>query len=212
MSDETKDNISIKEIAITDIRLKKTAAVARQILFSFFDVYRHIIPVFDKASIYRIPFQYYDKFREKDKNQYFHEMSRLEKLKFVKKYFDGKEYFLELTPKGKKHLKKYLTQEIEIDRPKNWDKKWRVVIYDIINDKKDRREILREKLEQIGFLQLQESVYVYPFDCLTEINLIKNMYYLVKNVQYLVCERIETEIDLIEKFYDNGILTQKMLK
>ena len=125
--------------------------------------------------------------------------------------FENKDKFLELTPKGKKRANGLVLDNIKIVRPQKWDQKWRVVIYDIANDKKDKREILRQKLEHLGFLKLQESVYVFPFDCLQEINLLKRMYYLGQNVQYLIVERIETEIDLLSRFYDRGILTKKMV-
>lgn len=207
---ETTEDL-VEKIQFDDIALKEATTLAREILLSFVDAYRWIIPMFDKRGVYRIPFAYYDKFRAKDKDYFYHEMSRLKKSKFVKKYFDGKDYYLELTPKGKKLIKSYLTQDLEIKKPAKWDKKWRIVIYDITNDKKDRREILRQKLEHLGFLKLQESVYVFPFDCLTEINLLKSMYYLNTNVQYLVVERIETEIDLLSRFYDLDILTKEMM-
>lgn len=211
---KNSDQNSERKMRIDDIRnieLKETAVLAREILLSFVDVYRWIIPIFDKANVYRIPIKYYEKFRDKDKEYFHHEMYRLKKAKFIRKYFDGKEYFLELTNKGKKQIKQYLTEDLEIKKPVKWDKKWRLVIYDIADDKKDRREILREKLERLGFIKLQESVYVFPFDCLNEINLLKKMYFLDKNVQYIVAERIESEIDLLSKFYDQETLNKKMM-
>lgn len=199
------------DIKIDEIQLRKTTAIARQVLLYFFDVYRWVIPMFDKGRVYRIPFYYYDKFRAKDKDKFRSEMYRLSQAGFIKKYFDGKEFQIELLKKGKEKLKNYLTQDILIPAPKKWDKKWRIVIYDISNDKRVRRDILRTKLENLGFLELQESVYVYPFDCLKEINLIKNMYFLGPYVQYIIAERIETEIDLIKKFFDRGILKKSMV-
>lgn len=208
-----KDNQEIAErIQFNDIALKEATTLAREILLSFVDVYRLVIPIFDRGCAYKIPLKYYDKFRADNKARFYHEMSRLKKAKFVKKYYDGKNYYLELTPKGKRLIKSYLTQDLEIKKPTKWDKKWRIVIYDIANDKKDRRDILRQKLENLGFLKLQESVYVFPFNCLQEINLLKKMYFLDRNVQYLVVERIETEIDLLSKFFDRGILTKKMME
>ena len=207
-NDENKNG---NKIEYSHLTFRKTTAVARQILLTFVDVYRQIIPIFDKANIYRVPFHYYDKFRTKDKENFRQEMYRLKRTGFVKKYFDGKDYYLELTQKGKNQLKIYITQDMAIRRPKKWDRKWRLVIYDIANDKRDKRDILRAKLESLGFIKLQESVYVFPFECLIEITLIKQMYYLEPHVQYLVAEGVETEIDLIEKFFDRGILTKSML-
>lgn len=211
MDTKEQNNKLRQAIQFDDIALKEATMLSKQILLSFVDVYRWIIPIFDKRGIYRIPIKYYDKFRDKNKEHFYHEMSRLKKSKFIKKYFDGKNYYLELTSKGKKQIKSYLTQDLEIKKPARWDKKWRIVIYDIANDKKDKREILRQKLDSLGFLKLQESVYVFPFDCLNEVNLLKEMYYLGPSVQYLVVERVESEIDLLSRFYDREILTKKMM-
>lgn len=81
------------------------------------------------------------------------------------------------------------------------------MIYDISNDKKNEREAVRRKLENIGFLKLQESVFVFPFECLEVVNLFKETYFLGPYVQYIVAERIESERDLIHEFYDRKILT-----
>lgn len=200
-----------EDIKFDEINLRKTSIIARQILLYFCDFYRWYIPIFDKRRVYRIPFYYYDKFRSKNKDKFRWEMSRLQRAGFVKKYFDGKDNYLELTQKGKRQIKSYLTKDMEISVPKKWDRKWRLVVYDIADDKKSEREIVRQKLENLGFLKLQESVYVYPFECANEIGLLKGMYFLSPYVQYIVADRIETEIDLIKKFLDRGTLTKNML-
>ncbi|KKQ90855.1 MAG: Transcriptional regulator, PaaX family [Berkelbacteria bacterium GW2011_GWA1_39_10] len=208
---KSKLNSELEPEELKNIELKKTEIVARQILLYFFDFYRTVTPLFDKARFYRIPFKEYDKFRENDKIRFSHEFYRLRRAGFIKKYFDGKEYQIELLPKGQKLLKRHITQDLEIHFPEKWDKKWRIVIFDIPNDKKVKREILRTKLESLGFLKLQESVYVFPFDCLAEIQLLKNLCFIEPYVQYMVVERIETEINLMKKFYDLGILEEKMM-
>ena len=45
-----------------------------------------------------------------------------------------------------------------------------------------------------------------------EINLIREMYLIKPNVQYILADRIETEIDLIQKFTDIGVFTEKIFK
>lgn len=194
-----------------NLQLKKVSAISRQILLTFLDINRHILPIFDKRNIYRLPFKKYDKFREADKIRFQQEMARLERAGFIKKYFDGKKHWVELRPKGKNQLKRFVTQDIEIAVPSKWDRKWRLVIYDIANDKKDIRQIIKNKLDNIGFVKLQESVYVFPFDCNKEIELIKTMYFVQEYVQYITADQIETEINLINIFLNRGILKQDML-
>ena len=195
-------------MTMDEIKLGKAVLVTEQILLYFIDVYKTIIPIFDKARVYRVPIKMYDKFRRQNKLKFSQEMYRLKKAGVVKEYFDGKERFLELTLKGKEKLKRQITNKLEVQKPKKWDKKWRVVIFDIPNSKKLARDIFREKLESIGFLKLQESVYVFPFECKPEINLLKNMYNLSQHVQYLLVDRIESERNLIEKFYDRNLISE----
>ncbi len=194
-----------------EIKLRKTGIIARQILLYFVDFYRYAIPIFDKAGIYRIPFKEYDKFRKKDKVRFSQEMYRLKRAGVIKKYVDEKGEFIEITPKGQKMAKKYFTEQLEIKSPLRWDKKWRLVIFDIPDNKKRERDVLRGKLERLDFFKLQESVYVHPFECGGTIEALKKMYFIEPYVQYVLADRIQTEKNLIEEFYDRGILDEKVI-
>ncbi|MBM2820735.1 MAG: phaN [Candidatus Berkelbacteria bacterium] len=195
-----------------EIQIEKTKIISRQILLYFIDFFRLTHTGIDKKGIYKIAIKEYDKFREKDKIRFSREIYRLKQKGFIKKYLDGQEQYLELTTKGKEMVKKYIVAGLKIDTPSLWDKKWRIVIYDISNDKKNEREFLRRKLQEIGFIKIQESVFVYPFECLETINALRGMFYLGPHVQYIIAERIETEQNLIKKFLDRGILSNHHIK
>lgn len=195
-----------------NITLKKTIAYSRQILFTIVDINRILaFPFFDTTKIYSSSIKKYDQFRINDKIKFTKEIYRLEQAGFIKKYIKEKEENIILTRKGKKAVRKYITEEIDINIPQKWDKKWRIVIFDIPKDKNKRRDVIRNKIEKMGFYQLQKSVYVHPFDCIKEINYIKKSYYLEPYVQYIVADRIESEKDLIKIFIKKGILSDKML-
>ena len=66
--------------------------------------------------------------------------------------------------------------DIKIKKPKKWDKQWRIVIFDIPEKFKGAREALREKLKELGFVELQKSVFAYPFECEDEINFIVEVF------------------------------------
>jgi len=193
------------------IKLKKSKIIARQILLYFIDFHNEIFGLFDRHGIYRVPLKAYEEFRIEDKVKFSQELYRLKRHGIIKEYFKDKEPYLELTLRGKETLKRYLTGDFIIEKPLKWDKKWRLVIFDIPNDKKKTRDILRHKLETLGFFNLQESVYVFPFDCQNEIEVLKNIYYIKPYVQYIVADRIETEIDLLKKFTDRGFLTEEII-
>lgn len=90
-----------------EIKARKTLIVSRQILLYFMDFFRLSLPIFDKANFYRVPFEKYDKFRHRDKVKFSKEIYRLKRNGFVKKYFDGKDEYLELMPRGQKQICKY---------------------------------------------------------------------------------------------------------
>src|SRR3989344_2831453 len=72
---------------------------------------------------------------------------------------------LELTKKGQEALKGYEFQDLEIEKPKNWDGKWSFVMFDIPEKSRYARDVLRDKLESMEFFRVQQSVWVYPYPC-----------------------------------------------
>lgn len=49
-------------------------------------------------------------------------------------------------------------------RKKKWDGKWRVVVFDIPEKERRLRAYLRQKLLELGFGMMQESVWISPLD------------------------------------------------
>lgn len=112
---------------------------------------------------------------------------------------DGKT-FVRLTDKGEQELLRYRLREMTIERPKKWDKKWRVIIFDIREKRKVIREGLRNELRNLGFKKLQNSVWVFPFECEEAIILLKSYFHLGKDVLYMTVEKIENDKWLKEEF------------
>lgn len=46
-----------------------------------------------------------------------------------------------------------------------WDGKWRLVIWDVPEKRRQARDLLRFKLKQLGFKQWQQSVWASKVDC-----------------------------------------------
>lgn len=78
---------------------------------------------------------------------------------------------LQTTITGINRLKKLEFTYLEMDKP--WDKKWRIVMYDIPEDQKVAREQIRRLIKQLGFVQLQRSVWIHPLPCLKQFEQIK---------------------------------------
>ena len=105
-----------------------------------------------------------------------------------------------LTKDGKKKALKYQIDEIKIKKPDKWDKKWRIVIFDIPEKKKKIREALRDKLKEIGFKELQKSVFIYPYPCEDEIDFIIEVFEIRPHVRFLIVDSFTNEEQFRLKF------------
>ena len=102
---------------------------------------------------------------------------------------------LVLTDKGKQKLLKYDFEKMRIPRQR-WDGKWRIVIFDIPEKQREARDSLRDKLKNLGFHELQRSVFVYPLDCGNEMEFIIEFFNIRKFVRYGTLDSIDNELHL----------------
>jgi hypothetical protein len=110
--------------------------------------------------------------------------------------------FVSLTDEGKRVAGKYQINDLKIRKPKKWDKKWRILIFDIVDKHKIKREALRGKLKELGFYQLQKSVWVYPYDFEREAVLLREFLGLeIKEVTIITESKIEGDAGL-KTFFD----------
>jgi CRISPR-associated endonuclease Cas2 len=112
-------------------------------------------------------------------------------IEFVEK--DGKKY-VQLTELGEKILNLDREKLKLIDnKPKRWDHRYRLVMFDIPEKRKNVRKLLRFEMQEVGFLRIQDSVWVYPFDCEEFIALLKAELRVGKDILYAVVEEIEND-------------------
>lgn len=83
---------------------------------------------------------------------------------------------------------------------RHWDKRWRVVIFDVPEKRRAVRNKLRTMMRELGFVRLQDSVWVYPYDCEDMIALLKAELRIGLSVLYMVVEHIENQKHLEEQF------------
>ena len=108
--------------------------------------------------------------------------------------------FVRLTAAGKKELQHYELGEKTIIKSKRWDGKYRLIIFDIKEWKRNVRDELRGWLGQLGFVRLQNSVWVHPYECHEIITLLKSHFHIGKEILYLVVESIENDRWLKKEF------------
>jgi len=181
---------------------------AGEVLSSLFDL---AAPFFEASPLYRKPIKKYLKQLQIEKKQFFNKLNYFKKMGYIKTFVENKEKFLELTPKGFDYLKKFSFDNITIKRPKKWDGKWRIIIFDIKEKLKNNRDTLRWKLLQLGFYQIQKSVYVYSFECTNEITLLTKHLLIADSVLIMIADIIQGEEKIIKFFLDKNILTNSDL-
>lgn len=116
---------------------------------------------------------------------------------------DGK-IKVKLTNKGESRIKEFSFETLKIQKPLRWDKKWRILIFDIPTKPKiynQAREALRVKIKNLGFYQMQKSVWVYPYECEDEILLIAELYQVQKHIEIITAEKILHE-NIIRKVFN----------
>lgn len=112
--------------------------------------------------------------------------------------FDEGRY--KLTSQGEKILRRWQFADFKLQNPKKWDKKWRVMIFDIPEKLKKIRNHLTLLLHEAGFIRLQDSVWVYPYDCEDMITLLKTDFGIGKYLLYLIVDEIENDKHLRKGF------------
>src|SRR3989344_189711 len=109
---------------------------------------------------------------------------------------NGKQ-FLSLTDKGERKLLYYKVTE---KKKYKWDNKWRIVIFDVWENVRHKRNLLRYEIKDFGFIQLQRSVWIYPYECADFIELLKTDLSFGKNIRYMVVEKLDHDENLRKRF------------
>lgn len=184
----------------------------RNILLGFVD----FGTIFAKSSskggnFYRQPINNYFRWREKDQINYAKKYYYLKKKKLIRTFIKNKKTYVELTVKGKKRALYYCQKKIAIKRAKKWDGKWRIIIFDIPESRKFKRDTLRNRLKFLGLIEIQKSVYVYPFDFKRELDFLVGWLVIYKYAKYIIGDIIQGEEIIIKTFLNKKILCEEDL-
>ena len=127
-----------------------------------------------------------------------HRLARQGLARWVKR--DGKTY-LRITAAGQ-HKLAFATEKMKLKGEKRrWDKRWRMVAFDIPERRRVTRAKLRATMAEVGFIRLQDSVWVYPYDCEEFIALLKAELKVGKDALYAIVEKIENDKAIREHFH-----------
>ena len=126
-------------------------------------------------------------------------LRRLHKRGFIAFEERGGNKFARITQNGKRELLRHQLRE-KIMQPPRWDGKWRLVVFDIREYKRAVRDKVRNELSAFGFRRLQQSVWVYPYDCEEMVVLLKADHRIGREVLYITAGKIENDLWLRSEF------------
>jgi DNA-binding transcriptional regulator PaaX len=90
-------------------------------------------------------------------------ISRLAKQNLIRKDYND---IIALTELGRrKALTAFIKAELGLHKKdgQHWDGGWRIVFFDMPEEKRRHRDHLRQVLKAIGFREFQRSIWAYPF-------------------------------------------------
>ena len=120
--------------------------------------------------------------------QEFNLMKKRREIDFIKE--ENGVCVYRLNDKGKSKIKKFILDELLVAVPGKWDKKWRLVVFDIPERWRKERRAFRLKLQEMGFYQCQKSVWIHPFPCIEEIEFLKDIFKIKPFVKLFIVDEM----------------------
>ena len=107
---------------------------------------------------------------------------------------------IKLTDKGRQKLLFFNLGEIQSKESVKWDGKWRMVFFDVAETDRDKRDSLRGYLKKLGLKQMQESVWISPYDIGNEVRYLRELLEIPHSVKLGVLDEIENA-EVLRKWF-----------
>lgn len=163
------------------------AATGMVIAFSALPGLAHIFKLFDAKT-------------NTEKMRVRQSLRGLERRGYLQLYKKDEKEYVKITPLGKDMM---IWRSIVLKRPKKpekWDGLWRLVMFDIPENRRKSRNALRFALQKMGLVQIQKSVFLYPYPCKKEIDFVAGYFKIRKGITYATANNIEGGTALKKKF------------
>jgi CRISPR-associated endonuclease Cas2 len=166
---------------------KKNLTLVKEILLGVCETSKDIQEIFTN------PHQW-ENYPKRNKKTIYDTVYRLEEQGYLKKVeAKGRKKYI-ATLKGKAKILAYLRKD------KKWDGKWRIVVFDIPETKKKMRNFFREKLFDLGFRKLQESVWISPYNIADTVEELIELCDAKPYIHYLLVEELDNR-DVLTKLF-----------
>lgn len=138
-------------------------------------------------------FKYFDPKNTKDKWKIKRSIARLEGSNLIKKKLvAGEEQYI-LTETGKVRAMRYHLYSMKIAEQPKWDGLWRIVMFDIPENKRIARRAINLALKKLGCIQYQKSVFITPYPCAKEIDFVGKCFDVRRHIHLITAKEIGDE-------------------
>lgn len=144
--------------------------------------------------------EFYPPLRKYKVNQIKRSLTYLHQKKLIGLEKDGDKTVVKLTEKGKEKIIKFKLEDLQIKPQRVWDKKFRLIIFDIPETFKYARKVFADKLKELGFVAMQKSAWVYPYPCADEFEFLISVYEIRPFVKLVTISAGELELHWQKKF------------
>lgn len=185
---------------LNKLKERKFISISKTILAILFEIGELHLKAF-------FPHPYYHTFcNHKSSNAFKLSIARLQKRGFVS--IDHKLEKVKLTHYAyneakfaNRHIKSLIFKNSSLaEGAQNWDRNWRIIVFDIPEKLRNLRDDLRSLISEIGFMEFQKSVWVYPFKVPDFILEALNDAKIKKYVRFLLVSEMDYDWDLRRKF------------
>src|SRR3989344_1027214 len=108
---------------------------------------------------------------------------------------------IELTEKGKALAEELtLKDELRPEKQRKWDYKWRIIMFDVWERRRNVRDELRRTLKEFGFVRIQDSAWTYPYPCEKLLVFLRTHLKLGRASLYVVADKVKYDEPLRRHF------------
>ena len=108
---------------------------------------------------------------------------------------------IRLTSAGIKEAAKYKINDLKINYSKQWDEKWRIIIFNLSEKEKSKKQAFLKKIKELGFQDLQKNVWIIPFACSKEIKALREFFDIsIKDLKLIEVSELEGD-EALRKFF-----------
>lgn len=93
-----------------------------------------------------------------------------------------------------------------------WDKRWRIVIFETPEKERKYRMMFQEKLKELGFQKIQKGVYISPHSLLRTVSRISTELGIRQYLTLVESDKIEREKRAIEQIWELDKINQEYQK